>query len=98
MAKVAVIVGLGVFFWVTCPNFTDHKAKIAWTVQASHGIFGEFAAVLAPWDDLEFIDILGLSLTQSKSRNTWVSIGGIGEVKVLDEDWGRMQLSRSSSQ
>lgn len=93
---VAIAVGIGVFLTVSNPSFTDHKAKIARSIHFNHRVFGDFASYLVPWSDLEFIDLFGFSLTQSRSKNTWVSIGAFGEIKVLDETWGTMSLSGPS--
>ncbi|RII29009.1 MAG: hypothetical protein CXR31_03835 [Geobacter sp.] len=69
------------------PLLAAHQEKIYLTATGADAITDEEIYSQPQWDGLEFRDWLIVTATQDKQKQSLVSWGFVGYLKVVDPDW-----------
>ena len=81
-----VVVPLG-YAYYNKPLLAAHQEKIYLTATGTDAITDEEIYSAPQWDGLEFRDWLIVTATQDKQKQSLVSWGFVGYMKVVDTDW-----------
>jgi len=87
LAILLLVVAPLVFAYYKKPLMPAHQEKIYLVATGADKVTDQEVYSLPPWEGLEFRDWVIVTATQDKQKQSLVSYGIIGYLKVVDKEW-----------